>query len=436
MLVTLASRVAPPGSGKALRALRSRRGVERRFAEWARKERDTGRPLLWVHAPSVGEGLQALPLLKLFRARRPNAQIAYTYYSPSAERFAASVGADFADYLPFDTRQQVDAALDSLRPAVIAFSKVDVWPTLVERAAYRGIKLALLSATMPESSRRNSGIARLILADAYHALDAIGAIDDADAVRLIEAGVRSDRITVTGDTRYDQVWERAQAWSPGSVGPVAAASPEKPTLVAGSTWPADEQHLLSAWSRVVYERPGVRLIIAPHEVTPKHLDAIETWAREADLSLSRLGEPDSAHSDVVLVDQYGALGDLYALAHFAYVGGGFHDAGLHSLLEPAAFGAPVIIGPRHTDNRDARLLIAAGAAFRCESGREISSRIVRWIDSPEAREKAGHAAREVVRSELGAAERSYAIVEGLLGAATGHGGTDGAVTTEGAEHAE
>jgi 3-deoxy-D-manno-octulosonic-acid transferase len=372
---------------------------------------------VWIHAPSVGEGLQALPVIELIRAQM-DVQLAYTFYSPSAEAFAAGVGADFFDYLPFDTGRQMAAALDALRPSVIAFSKSDVWPTLAERAAARGVKLAILSATMPESSRRRSVLGRLALSDAYGLLDTVGAIDDQDAERLIEAGANPQRVIVTGDTRYDQVWARSEM--PVSDIVASLSTPTRgPTLVAGSTWPSDEEHLLPAWSRVVAERPGARLIIAPHEVTAKHLHAIETWARDAGLRLSHVGNRAAATSEVVLVDRYGILGDLYALADFSYVGGGFHDAGLHSLLEPAAFGSPVIIGPRHTDNRDARLLIAAGAAFRCESTREISARIVRWIDSVEARTRAGDAARDVVESGLGAAERSYSIISRLLGAATG-----------------
>jgi 3-deoxy-D-manno-octulosonic-acid transferase len=413
-LATLASNVAPAGTSKALRSLRSRRHVSRRFGEWGRSTRDPNRQLVWIHAPSVGEGLQALPIISLLRTRHGDVQLAYTFYSPSAESFASSVGADFADYLPFDTRSAMDEALDGLSPAVIAFSKADVWPTLVERAATRGVKLALLSATMPESSRRRSTLGRLVLSDAYALLDAVGAIDDADAVRLVEAGAHPDRVTVTGDTRYDQVWDRAQSEVSEMVAALSDLPSHGPTLVAGSTWPSDEEHLLPAWLRVLAERPGARLVIAPHEVTPKHLAAIESWASESHLRLSRVGDAGPA-TEVILVDRYGILGDLYALADFAYVGGGFHDAGLHSLLEPAAFGSPVIIGPRHTENRDARLLIAAGAAFRCESTREISARIVRWIDSEEARKHAGEAALEVVESGLGAAERSYSIIDRLLG---------------------
>jgi 3-deoxy-D-manno-octulosonic-acid transferase len=413
-LVTLASALAPAGSGKTLKSLRSRRFVGRRFATWSELLRDSDRPVIWLHAASVGEGLQALPLIGLLRNRRSDVQIIYTHYSPSAESFAARVGADYSDYLPFDTRSEMDAALDAIGPAVIAFSKADVWPILAERAASRGVKLALLSATMPESSRRRSMFARLALSDAYGLMDAVGAVDEADADRLVEAGAHPNRVTVTGDTRYDQVWTRSRS-APGEiVTRLSSASPRVPTLVAGSTWPSDEEHLLPAWSAVVAQRPGARLIIAPHELKPDHLEAIETWARAIGLTLARISDAAAAESSVILVDQYGLLGDLYALGDFAYVGGGFQSAGLHSLLEPAAFGVPVIIGPKHTDNRDARALEHARAAFRRSNSREISAWLIEMIDSPETRKQAGNAAREVVRSGLGAAERSYSIIESLL----------------------
>jgi 3-deoxy-D-manno-octulosonic-acid transferase len=406
--------VAPAGSAKAARTLTARRGITDRYEKWAARSRDPSRRLLWVHAPSVGEGLQALPVISLFRERHPEGQLAYTFFSPSAERFAARVGADFHDYLPFDTALDAERALDALRPVALVFSKLDVWPVLVESAARRGVKLGMVSATMPESSLRASAMARLILGDAYASLDAVGAVSDADALRLISAGVPADRITVTGDTRYDQACQKAEDTSSYHEALIAPLRGPRFTMVAGSTWPSDEDRLLPAWLAVKAAYPEVRLIIAPHELSQKHIDAIDSWSRDNDLATARVGDEAASTADVVIVDGYGILGDLYALADIAYVGGGFRSAGLHSLLEPAAYGSPVIIGPRHEDNRDARLLVAAGGAFRCANASAIQSRIRRWLDAPVSLSQARAAAREVVRSGLGAAERSVELVEGLM----------------------
>jgi 3-deoxy-D-manno-octulosonic-acid transferase len=353
-------------------------------------------------------------VIELYRSRHPEVQVAYTFFSPSAERFANRVHADFRDYLPFDSGHEMKRALAALTPSAIVFSKLDVWPVFVECAARRGVKLGMLSATMPASSLRHSSLARLILHDAYASLDAVGAVSDPDALRLMEAGVQPERITVTGDTRYDQAWIKAKSETPERSALLRPLRTGRLSMVAGSTWPSDEARLLPAWNDVRRRHPNVRLIIAPHEISERHLDSIQVWARESGLVAARIDDASVSTADVVIVSRYGILGDLYATADIAYVGGGFRRAGLHSLLEPAAFGAPVIIGPRHEDNRDARLLIAAGGAFRCRDSGAIASQITRWVDSPDALSKARDAARETVRAELGAAERSFDLVEQLI----------------------
>ncbi len=411
----LAVRLAPTGGkSKLMQAIAARRGLLDRYESWALSNRDVSRPLLWVHAPSVGEGLQALPVIQRFRRLRPDVQLAYTFFSPSAERFAGTTGAAFFDYLPFDGRPEMERALDALCPTAIVFSKLDVWPVLASGAVERGVKLGMLSATVPESSRRRSKIALLALRDAYGALDTVGAISPSDAERLLMMGVRPDRMTVTGDTRYDQVWGRATAPNTKRDALIAAHRDQRLTLVAGSTWPSDERRLLEAWTRVRRDISGVRLIIAPHEISAEHLSSIEKWAASSGLSLSRSSSASGAGDDVILVDQYGILGDLYGLADAAYVGGGFHDAGLHSLLEPAAFGAPVLMGPMHTDNRDANLLIAGGGAMRCPGTGDIAARLLAWFTNERVRARAGQSARRVVEAGLGGSDRSTELVEALF----------------------
>jgi 3-deoxy-D-manno-octulosonic-acid transferase len=250
-----------------------------------------------------------------------------------------------------------------------------------------------------------------LLGDAYRAIERVGAVDEGDAARLREQGVRADRINVTGDTRYDQVWARAKR-PPASF--VESLRSSRPTLVAGSTWPPDEAHLFPAWLRIREKIPDARLIVAPHETTEAHLHPIEAWARSSGLNLARLDSADVSRADVVLVDRYGVLGDLYALADVAYVGGGFHSAGLHSVLEPAAFGAPVLFGPRNEKSRDAAKLIHSGGGAQINAAADLTIRLSDWLGSATARDAAGSLARDTVQRGLGAAERSFEMVTTLL----------------------
>jgi len=405
--------VAPNSDSKVLRALRGRRGIRARYEAWGLENRDTSRPLLWMHAPSVGEGLQARPVLEIVRQRRPDAQLAYTYFSPSALGFARSLDVEFRDYLPFDTPGDARVALDALRPTALVFSKLDVWPIITATARERGVRLGLISATLARGSSRRSRTAGALLREAYAALEVVGAIDDADADRLVELGVRPEVISVTGDTRYDQVWLRAQR--------IDRASPmlerlraHRVTIVAGSTWPADEAVLLPAFHALRSASIDARLIVAPHEPTPDHVARLVDWAKKMELQVARLDDPAQGGADVVVIDRVGVLGELYALADIAFVGGGFHAAGLHSVLEPAAFGTPVLFGPRNEGSRDAALLAQRGGGAAVANQSELSRRLKIWSTDEHARREAGDFARALVRSGVGAADRSFELVNRLL----------------------
>jgi 3-deoxy-D-manno-octulosonic-acid transferase len=405
------------GESKIGRSVAARRGLMERYRSFGETKRIVAQPLVWFHAPSVGEGLQATPVMSQLRELQPAMQQAYTHFSPSAEAFARRVGAEFADYLPFDTATHMRAALDALQPTALVFSKLDVWPVLVAEAQARGVALGLISATLAESSTRRRGLSAALTRDAYAALDRVGAIDAADAARLVELGVRERAVEVTGDTRYDQVWARAQQAATSAPWLERFRGVPRITLVAGSTWHADEAVLLAEWHVLSRASSGrLRLIIAPHEPTSAHIVTIENWARVAGVRTARLGEAGDVEADVVIVDRVGVLGELYALADVAFVGGGFHDAGLHSVIEPAAFGAPVIFGPQHRASRDAAVLLAAGGARAVSDAREMREALTVWLDAEQrhACVQAGSTARQVVQRGLGAADRATALVMALI----------------------
>ena len=410
-----------PGDAKWLRALRARHGVIARYTGFGTTARDRNRPLLWMHAPSVGEGLQGKPVLELIRRQHPEYQIAYTHFSPSAEPLAAGFLehglVDFTAYLPWDTTDAVRDVLAALTPSALVFVKLDVWPVLTASAAAAGVKLGLVSGTLSEHSGRRSAWGVALLHDAYARLDAAGAISPDDATRLQALGVQPRALSVTGDTRYDQVWERAAHVQRD--GPLLQmfASARYDTIVAGSTWPPDEQVVLDAWLSVRRRSPHTRLVLAPHEPAPEHIAALERWAASHNVRAARLDAATRSSGDLpdlTLVDRVGVLGELYAIASVAYVGGAFHSAGLHSVLEPAAYGVPVVFGPQHGGQRDAALLMSAGGAAAVRDASACASVFDGWITDPASRRAAGDHARAVVESGLGAAQRSAALVEQLM----------------------
>ena len=401
---------------RAAHAHRARLAAAAAMTKWARRNRDPARPLAWFHAPSVGEGLQARAVIEAFRRTHPDAQVVFTHFSPSAEQLAARMPVDYHGYLPYDRRRDVDVALDALNPSVMVFTKLDLWPELATRAHARGAAVAMVAATVLADSGRLKWPQRTQLRPGYAVLDAVGAVSSSDSTRLQRLGVNPANITVTGDPRVDSVLAAADAIDPAD--PVARLMESRDTLVAGSTWPADEDVLIDAFVRIHAQIARARLVIVPHQPHEGHLARLENRIRNAGLRSVRLSAVTSERGEeIVIVDRVGILATLYATGEIAYVGGGWGSAGIHSVLEPAALGRIVIIGPADRGSTDARLLDEAGALIRLPrtgAGDALASRWRDLLESDSARNGPGERARAALERARGASLQSVAVIERAL----------------------
>jgi len=366
-------------------------------------------------------------VLDCLRQRHPDWQSVATFFSPSAHKSGLTPAADFVDCLPWDCVADVCAALEALRPSALVFCKHDLWPELATRAAARGIPVGLVAATVHPEAKRLRWPARGLLRPGYRAVRAAGAVSDADAARLVRLGVPAQRITVTGDPRFDSALARARGIRPDD--PVLTSLRDADTLVAGSTWPEDEDVLLRAFGIVLSARPQARLVVVPHEPTSEHVARLTQAATAQGFSVRRWSESREP-AQLSVVDGVGLLATLYAGAVIAYVGGGYGRTGLHSVLEPAACGVPVLFGPGGAANPDASELLGRRAAAA------ITADFPDWLDLDEATtyaganplaalwlallrhpahaQAAGRRALEYVEAGAGAAVRNAELVEGLV----------------------
>ncbi|MGH7581542.1 MAG: 3-deoxy-D-manno-octulosonic acid transferase [Gemmatimonadales bacterium] len=394
-----------------------RREAVRRLVEWAGRSRDRTRPLIWFHAASVGEGLQAESVLLALRRLHPDAQYVYTHYSPSAEPLARRLPVEVSDYLPYDVVPAVERLLAALDPTLLVFSKLDLWPELATRAAARGAEVAIVAATVSPASGRLRWPVRSLLREGYRAVSIAAAVSDDDAARLARLGVAPGRIEVLGDPRFDSVIDRIAGIVRDQ--PLLRFGRGAPTLVAGSTWPGDEAALLAAFARLRGGHREARLILVPHEPTASHLAAVEAMSRRhglpAPVRLSAATEP----VPLLLVDRVGVLAALYGAGTMAYVGGGFGRAGLHSVLEPAAWGLPVAFGPRWRQSRDAGLLLEGDAAAALNrGGSQGAAELYRiwsgWIEHEARRAAQGARAQALVERGRGASRRSAELLAAAI----------------------
>ncbi|MEO5510229.1 MAG: glycosyltransferase N-terminal domain-containing protein [Longimicrobiales bacterium] len=412
-LVRLLAELHPRGG----KAIEGRTRSEHMFAEWGATHREASRPLVLLHAPSVGEALMAQAIIHDLRILRPDVQIAFSFFSTSAERMAETVGADVSGYLPLDSRTAMRALVRSLRPTVVAFVRTEIWPVLGLEAAAAGARVAFVNAALHEDSSRIRSAARFMLGPAYRRLDAIGAVDHDSAQRFSAFDVDTDRVKITGDARFDQVWQRIRAIDRDS-SLLQRLRGTRPLLVAGSTWPADEDVIARALASIPAERRP-RIVLAPHAPSPTHLSRLEAALDRVQLRHIRLSaletSSDYAKDDVaIIVDRVGVLADLYAAASFAYIGGGFGRHGLHSVVEAAALGVPTMFGPALGNAQEAARLIAEGGGFLVHNHDDVADTIERLMADAAARETAGSAAEMFVREGLGASQRNAELIAGLI----------------------
>ncbi len=394
-------------------AIQGRRGFRDR---WNALARDLPTDSVWFHVASVGEFEQARPVISALLRARPDIPVIVTFSSPSGYHFARKrevvgpAAIRFIDYLPFDTPEHMRFCLQCARPRLIVFVKFDLWPNLVWEADARNVPMILVDATLSASSGRIAGAAGWLYRDVHRRLRAILAISDDDAARFRASVPSHTAISVAGDTRFDRVMERWQNRSASTF-----TLPEGGvTLIAGSTWPADEERLLPALERLLREDTRLRVVLVPHEPTPAHVEPLRRWAAALGIPTRVESEPSGdAHARIVIVDAVGVLAEAYRYADIVYIGGAF-TTGVHSVIEPAIAGVPVVFGPKHDNSFEALQLVERGAARAVRTADEAYSALSAWLRDDDARATAGRAARAYVESQLGATEKCMAALTGYL----------------------
>lgn len=296
---------------------------------------------LWIHAAS-GEFEYAKPVIREWRERFPGIPVVVTYFSPT---FALGVenfpGVDFAMPLPLDLPGPCASFLRHVNPRMLLIARTDFWPEMLHQVRRRGIPVRVFSYTQREGKSHWLTRFQLGMADEVDCVSA-------DDVRNLEGASVATKVSVLGDTRYDQVRYRLD--HPKVLPPVL--EPVRLCLVAGSTWAQDEDVLLPAVAPSL-SAGRLQMILVPHEPTEDHVRALKQQLEERGLSYVLYSEQrrwDDKH--VLLVDRVGVLAELYLWADIAFVGGSF-KRGVHSVMEALGAGAATLVGPRCRNNREA-----------------------------------------------------------------------------------
>ncbi|NUZ06008.1 3-deoxy-D-manno-octulosonic acid transferase [Schlegelella sp. ID0723] len=379
---------------------------------------------LWIHAVSLGETRAAAPLIDALRERLPGVRLLLTHGTATGRAAGASLlrDGDAQAWLPFDTPGAVRRFVRRFRPAAGVLLETEVWPNLIAEATRLGVPMLLVNARLSERSRRRGRRVDALLRPAFARLAHVAAQTGTDAERLLEVGARC--VEVLGNLKFDltpdaATMARGRAWR-GAVG-------ERRVVLAAVTREGEEARLLASWQRVA--APPLLVIVPRH---PQRFDAVADLVVEAGFTLARRSRWDDAPSaadgaaDVWLGDSMMEMPAWYVLADVALLGGSFAPLGGQNLIEAAACGCPLVVGP-HTFNFEdaAERAIEAGAAARVPDIDAAVERALAWLEPGAADARRDRAARAFAFASAhrgAAASTAERIAQVLAGRADEHGG--------------
>lgn len=351
----------------------------------------------WFHAASLGEFEQGRPVIEAFRKARPEYKILVTFFSPSGYEIRKNYsGADCICYLPTDTPKNVRRFMQIVHPEIAVFIKYEFWHNYLTAMQKAGTRLYLISAIFRKEQiffKPYGGLFRRALEAFTHLF-----VQDENSKQFLhEIGI--DAVSIAGDTRFDRVFTIAS--NAKNLPEIERFAQNMPVFIAGSTWPPDEELLLTLIERY----PSVKFIIAPHEIHASRIEKLRTTIHRPSLRYTELTpESDLAHAEVLFIDTIGLLSSVYRYGTWGYIGGGF-GAGIHNTLEAATFGLPLAFGPRYEAFKEAKELIAAGGAKSISTADEL----IQWFDplfqSPEATQRTGDICRQYVIKHKGATQQ-------------------------------
>ncbi len=382
-----------------------------------RLPRSTGdQAVLWLHAVSVGEVLQLETIIPGLRKRRPDAQI---LISTTTQTGLGVAREKFPDarccYYPLDFSWAVRNAIRRVRPQAIILVELELWPNLILHAHRAGVRLALINGRVSDRSFRGYRRLRWIMRPLLRRLEVVGAQTADYAQRLKELGAKN--AVVTGSIKFDGARTDRQSPGTSALRQLFRIAPADLVLIAGSTQAPEEIMALRAWQTLRIDWPQLRLIIVPRH-KERFVDVARTLAAAGANVFRRSTASDPVPGDaVILLDTLGELSDCWGLADIAFVGGSFGSRGGQNMLEPAAFGAAVLFGPKTSNFRDVvDLLLREQAATVVPATEQFEPIVRHLLEDPVARARMGQAATAVVRSQAGAAQRTIDVLEPVLSA--------------------
>ena len=352
---------------------------------------------IWFHAASLGEYEQGLPVIERIKEKFPNHKIVLTFFSPSGyEVRKNNLVADVTVYLPLDTKKNALQFLSIVRPEMVFFIKYEYWPNYLTELRKLGIPTYLISGIFRKNQlffKWYGGFYRTAL----NTFTYFFVQNESSKKLLLELG--KTNVAVSGDTRFDRVASILK--KDNSLDFIEVFKNDTLTVVAGSSWPKDE-NLLVDYINQTSEK--IKFIIAPHNIKEEQIQELKNSISKRVVLFSEKSNKNLADFDVFIIDTIGILTKIYSYADIAYVGGGFGNPGVHNILEPATFGVPIVIGPNFSHFAEATALVNREGCISISNKKELMDAFSNLIANDNIRHEKGHICNTFVQMNKGATD--------------------------------
>ncbi len=360
---------------------------------------------IWIHAASLGEFEQGLPIIEQLKQAYPAHKILVTFFSPSGYEVKKNTPmADVVTYLPMDTQKNVSHFLSIVRPDLALFIKYEIWPNYLKMLKEKSIPTVLISALFKNNQiyfQWYGGFMRKALSAFTHIF-----VQNESSQTLLKS-IQHTNTTVSGDTRLDRVSEILER--DNTLGFMETFKKERLCFVAGSTWPEDEAILVDY---INHAPKQLCYVFAPHTIKADKILGLTGALNKRTVLYSKLASTPGDF-DVLIIDHIGLLTKIYSYADFAYVGGGF-ATGLHNTMEPAVFGVPVITGPNYKGFKEAEDLVAKKGILPVTDTFAFSELMKRLLENPELCQKTGEINAQYIAQNKGASIQIMQYLRTLL----------------------
>jgi 3-deoxy-D-manno-octulosonic-acid transferase len=396
-----------------MRAGKYRVGIKERLGFVPRRLQPAIQNSIWIHAVSVGEVLAVSRLIAELRSAYPETQIFISTTTATGQALARErFGEARCFFMPLDFGFAVRAYLRALRPRLLLLAETEFWPNLLHLANRHGAAVAIVNARISDRSfpryRRFGWFFRRVLSNATLFL----AQTSADADRLRAIGARTERVQVSGNLKFDV---RLSAPSQIAQELRSAIGKDSPVIVCGSTAEGEEEPVVEAFKQVQRQFPSAVMVLAPRH--PERFDKVAGLISTSGIAFLRRSSWTAARTisgDIFLLDSVGELASLYALADIAFVGGSLVPTGGHNILEPAQYGAAIVVGPHTFNFREIVSIFQSGDALRIAEAATLGPILLNLLSNAEERKLLGRHAKDLFAKHAGATQRTVQALRPLL----------------------